>query len=98
MQFTYRYSVFFERSPSSALTHFSLGQGGFFSQTPQIPPPGFFTRSLVSVPASESTPTHTFISLGPLVPPASPPASASTPVGQGSAPSLVPDKKDNMDF
>ena len=61
-------------------------------------PQGYFTRSLVNIPATAST----YINASPLepsTPSIAPPASASTPVvGQGSAPPLIPDKKDKMDF
>jgi hypothetical protein len=47
----------FGRSRWSPLISFS-GQGGFFSQTPQIAPPGFYTNSLVNNPASASAPVQ----------------------------------------
>ena len=55
-------------------------------------PQGYFTRSLVTIPATASAPASTYINTSPLEPSApsiAPPASA--PVV--SAPPLVPDTK-----
>jgi hypothetical protein len=81
---------YFDRS--LVTTSLSLGAlliSFFFCFAPQ---PGFFTRSLVSLPGSASTPTQTFISLHSGTPAGAP---VSTPPASavGSAPTPLSDMK-----